>query len=730
MILTKTQKDFFHSESVKRSFSARLIFHVALAGLSQLYPPQFDTFPFLVQYSEGCSTTKVLATLTARGSNGFITISANDDSTRARVQIIQTSSGTSGGFFTTVQIRQKACMDRETIGTLQIYILDVNDEPPSFTSKLFQITVPEDTQRSTEVLQVHASDPDNGVGGVVRYSLQDGGGLNGTATLIIKVLDIQNKPPYFTGQPFKAHILEESPIGTIVNFVFPIRADDGDTGVPHDIQYKFTTGACIEFFEIKQNGSFGIVQVKKRIDRDSCVLYEVGGICTLTLMALEMANSTGLNLGPTNTTTSIEIIVIDINDNLPMFRPSMYNATVFENMMQVSIAIEGSRIEVTDEDQDDNGRLDLELQYINGTKVQGIKPVPDKIQGNGYIMLYLQDSFTFDYEEVQGEVYKLVASEEQAPMSKTHCLIYLKIIDRNDNLPQFSKWSYAVDILENVTSSQMILTETATDKDSGEFSKMTYSLQDGKDIFTIDNVTGEITKRENVVLDYEKRDEYVLTLVAKDGGGSLQSAEVVVRLHDINDNPPVFSQSSYIGSIEGSDPNFEITVTASDRDKQNTTNSQIGFSLIDSPLNMHNNFTITTTWKNEESMGKISLRNSLVYEKLNKTTIELYVRAIDFGNPSLSATSTVIIHIQACSSLSSNCPCGKSLKTRVTSPTHESTDKYHPMHSIAGIKHFVFRYDPDSHVMVAITQKKCYLYIMSVTDSDDVQVTDGLRRLK
>lgn len=49
--------------------------------------------------------------------------------------------------------------------------------------------------------------------------------------------------------------------------------------------------------------------------------------------------------------------------------------------------------------------------------------------------------------------------------------------------------------------------------------------------------------------------------MAKDGGGSLQSAEVVVRLHDINDNPPVFSQSSYIGSIEGSDPNYEITVS-------------------------------------------------------------------------------------------------------------------------------------------------------------------------
>lgn len=51
----------------------------------------------------------------------------------------------------------------------------------------------------------------------VKYYFQDGYGLNGTATLLIKVLDIQNKPPYFTGQPFKAHVLEESPIGTIVS---------------------------------------------------------------------------------------------------------------------------------------------------------------------------------------------------------------------------------------------------------------------------------------------------------------------------------------------------------------------------------------------------------------------------------------------------------------------------------------------------------------------------------
>lgn len=82
--------------------------------------------------------------------------------------------------------------------------------------------------------------------------------------------------------------------------------------------------------------------------------------------------------------------------------------------------------------------------------------------------------------------------------------------------------------------------------------------------FKVDNVTGIITKQaNNQTLDYEKRDEYVLTLVAKDGGGSLQPAEVIVRLTDINDNHPVFSQSSYIGSVEENTTVFDITVTVS-----------------------------------------------------------------------------------------------------------------------------------------------------------------------
>ncbi|XP_071131763.1 cadherin-related family member 1a-like [Mytilus edulis] len=629
-------------------------------------------------------------------------------------------------FITKVQINQKACMDRETeatwylhllaedtsnlktIDTLQIYILDVNDEKPSFLSKLFQKTIPENAKTSTEVIKATATDPDNGVGGVVTYSLvaegqssslygnafdidtntgsitvnealdysklsfyqylivgTDGGGLNGTATLIIKIKDIQNRPPYFTGQPFNAYILENSTIGSNVPFTYPIRADDGDTGVPHAIEYKFTPGKCNEFFEIKSNGIYAIVTVKKTLDRDRGVIHDARGVCSMTLMAIEKLNSNETNPGPSNSTTPVVISIVDVDDNLPEFSQSLYNATVFENLVGAPLTIKGDRINVTDVDQDVNSHLHLELRYHNGSIVQGIKPVPDTVQGSGNVMLYLQDDFSFDFEKVQEVSFMLVAREEKAQQLNTQCIVHLAIIDRNDNYPQFINSSFVVHVAENYTNEQLVLSEKATDKDSGDFGEITYSLQDSRDIFIVNNLTGVLTKRQNVILDYEKIDEYVLILLAKDGGGNLQSAEVVVTLVDINDNPPVFLQSFYNDVIKETDKNFKITVSAFDRDQKNTINSRVEFDLLDSPFNMQNNFTITSTWQNGEYLGKISLKESLDYGKLNQTRIELLIKAKDFGSPSLSSTTTVTLSFHASENSKYHCMCGLALMVMI-----------------------------------------------------------------
>ncbi|XP_052068928.1 uncharacterized protein LOC127708125 [Mytilus californianus] len=147
---------------------------------------------------------------------------------------------------------------------------------------------------------------------------------------------------------------------------------------------------------------------------------------------------------------------------------------------------------------------------------------------------------------------------------------------------------------------------------------------------------------------------------------------------------------------------------------------------------MQNNFTITTTWQNEEFLGKISLKESLDYEKLNKTIIELYIRAKDFGSPSLSTNTTVILNIQASENPKYHCLCGSALTSLLAAtmtPTCNTT-RYPPVHEIAEIENFIFRYDPSSHVMVAITHHKCYVYRMSDTESVDVHTSHGLHQLE
>ncbi|VDI57891.1 Hypothetical predicted protein, partial [Mytilus galloprovincialis] len=622
-----------------------LIVSVSQSGLSQAYRPQFYTFP-LVQFDEGCSK-RTLATITARSGTGIVTISANDDATRNKVDVILIRSNNSAGFSTTVLIKQKACMDRETEPTWYLHLLaedTLNSKSAAFYDDAFEI------DRKTGSITVEQT-LDFSKLSVYQYLVfgTDGGGLKGNATLIILIQDIQNKPPYFTGQPYNADIPEESPVGTTINFPYPIRAIDGDTGVQHAIEYNFTEGECKDLFEIKSNGIFGIVTVKKRIDRDDGVIHKFLGVCTMTLMALENISIGETNPGPSTSTTPVVIYIIDIDDNLPKFPLSMYNATVFENLGGIPLTIEGERIKVMDVDQGGHSLLHLEVQYANGTKVQGINPVPDMIQGSGNIMLYLQDDFSFDFENVQEISYALVASEVREPANTAQCTVNLKIIDRNDNLPQFTSSLFVAYIPENNTNVQQVLSEHATDKDSGLFGEITYSLRGGGDIFYVDNVTGSITKRENISLDYEKRDEYVLTLVAKDGGGRLQLAEVIVRLDDINDNHPVFSQSSYTDFVEENVKPFAITISAFDRDKTNTTNSRVEYYLIDSPFHMQNKFTISTITRSGEFLGSIALIGSLDYEQLNETTggkVILYVLAKDLGSPSLGSTCTVTINVQ------------------------------------------------------------------------------------
>jgi protocadherin Fat 4 len=89
----------------------------------------------------------------------------------------------------------------------------------------------------------------------------------------------------------------------------------------------------------------------------------------------------------------------------------------------------------------------------------------------------------------------------------------------------------------------------ATDDDSGVNGEISYVVEedDGDGVFFLNLVTGVFNLTR--ALDYETQQYYILTVRAEDGGGQSTTIRAYFNILDVNDNPPVFSMSSYSTSL-------------------------------------------------------------------------------------------------------------------------------------------------------------------------------------
>src|SRR4051812_1291251 len=96
-----------------------------------------------------------------------------------------------------------------------------------------------------------------------------------------------------------------------------------------------------------------------------------------------------------------------------------------------------------------------------------------------------------------------------------------------------------IEILEELPPGQAILTLEAEDPEGGQISH--YYIEQGSELFSIDNKTGEVKVKGR--LDYERQPAYNVTVVAVDSGVPQLSATatIMVSLVNDNDNDPVFA---------------------------------------------------------------------------------------------------------------------------------------------------------------------------------------------
>ncbi|XP_044280259.1 neural-cadherin-like [Varanus komodoensis] len=149
-----------------------------------------------------------------------------------------------------------------------------------------------------------------------------------------------------------------------------------------------------------------------------------------------------------------------------------------------------------------------------------------------------------DFESEHHLYHFLVKAMETESLLSSVIEVVVHITDENDCSPEFQQSIYSHEsVLESVPIGTSLLQVLATDCDSGSNSEILYFIQS-----TDFSITPEGTINSNQRLNFERSNhmyEFVVIAVDKGHPPRTGTASVRIRMTNVNDEAPVFSQSIY-----------------------------------------------------------------------------------------------------------------------------------------------------------------------------------------
>ncbi|XP_053485663.1 cadherin-2 [Ictalurus furcatus] len=161
--------------------------------------------------------------------------------------------------------------------------------------------------------------------------------------------------------------------------------------------------------------------------------------------------------------------------------------------------------------------------------------------------------------------------------------IVINVIDMNDNRPEFVHQIWNGTVPEGSRPGTSVMTVTSEDKDDPRTQNgmLRYKIlsqnpeSPSANMFTINNRTGSIITVA-AGLDREKVPQYTLIIQATDMEGNpmyglSNTATAVIRVTDVNDNPPEFTTDAFYGEVPENRVNVIVAnLTVTDKDQPNT----------------------------------------------------------------------------------------------------------------------------------------------------------------
>uniref|UniRef100_A0A8C8C4J9 Protocadherin-19 n=1 Tax=Oncorhynchus tshawytscha TaxID=74940 RepID=A0A8C8C4J9_ONCTS len=446
--------------------------------------------------------------------------------------------------------------DPPKIGAVQlnVKVIDSNDNNPVFDQPVYTVNVMENSPINTLVIDLNATDPDEGTNGEVVYSFNSyvtektrdvfkidprtgiitvNGPLDYEVTHIyeidvqakdlgpnsipahckvtVNVMDANDNPPVISLLSVNTELIEVSenaPRGYVIALV---RVSDKDAGANGKVQCRLQGNVP---FRLQEYESFSTILVDGRLDREQRDTYN------LTIQAEDSGTP------PLRATKSFVVKVTDENDNPPHFLKPHYQEMVLENNLPGSCLLAVSAV---DPDLGMNGTVSYtivpsEIKHMDVNTYVSINP-----SGRIYSMR------SFDHEYTRTFDFKVLARDQGNPSLSSNATVRIVVLDVNDNTPVMTtptlvNGTAEVSIPRNAGVGYLVTQVKADDYDEGENGRLTYSISEGDRLFfEIDQVNGEV--RSTKMFGEQVKSTYEITVVARDHGKPSLSASAYIVVY-------------------------------------------------------------------------------------------------------------------------------------------------------------------------------------------------------
>ena len=526
---------------------------------------------------------------------------------------------------------------------LTINVLDINDNAPKFILSEYLARINESAETGSFVVQVSASDVDEGDNNRISYFLspsspvadqfnidEDTGVIttnkplqcvkNNLCQLVviardhgsprqdvqtnvkIELIDANDHDPvisfrYFPDQNAKSATVEEN--AQPGNKVCAITVTDRDQGLNGKTSLKITDGNYLGHFRLNTLGrGIHIVQVERALDRETTRTYN------LTVVAEDAGSPR-----PRTSTAHLIIHVNDINDHPPVFTEDTYLAVLTESTPVGTFVASPLA-----EDEDSGINSNIYYSIVEGNNLQWFSINHQ----SGLITTRMQID-----REKQAQVNLRVSARDGGTSPKfAHTEVSITIKDENDEAPTFLQPNLDLQISENSPVGSRLTSLQAVDNDEGKNGTVQYRFTQEVErnypgTFQLNSATGELSVVTS--LDRETQATYRLMAIAYDGGNPSRTSTVTVNVEvlDTNDNSPVFYPLKYFVVLPPDFPQEQLVEQIRATDKDADINAVLEYSLIDGD---------TSTFSLDKKNGRIHLRRPLSELRGNSYDLKVGVK--------------------------------------------------------------------------------------------------------